>query len=63
MAGESCRIAIYPYLREEIRRYLFCDDSILYKWSECQSARGTIICQGVPLVLVNGSGLVRHLFG
>ncbi len=42
-----------PLLREAIRRSPVLDDSILYQWSECQSAHWTIIYQGIPLVLVN----------
>jgi hypothetical protein len=47
---------LYTVIERRIRRYLVLDDSVLSQWSECQSAHWTIICQGIPVVLVDRSG-------
>jgi hypothetical protein len=52
-----------PLLREKIRRYPVPDDSIPYQCSQSARAHWPIICQGVPLVLVNRSGVVRNFYG
>ena len=54
---------LYTIMRETIRRYSVLDDSILYQSSERQNPHWTIIYQSLPLVLVDGSGAIRHLYG
>ena len=54
---------VIPLLTEEVRRYPVSDDSILDTWYEAASSHWTTICQGVPLVLVNRSGVIRHFYG
>src|SRR5580704_12916597 len=61
-----CRMVL-PYTlskkKERIREDPVVDDSIPYRWHQRANAHWTTIHQGVPLVLADRSGAVRHLYG
>jgi hypothetical protein len=61
-----CRMVL-PYTlskkKERIREDPVVDDSIPFMWHPRANAHWTTIHQGVPLVLADRSGAVRHLYG